>query len=75
MRVSGSRPALNQREAEVTSSIYLSRREAAQYLNIPASWLANNVRIGPRYIKVGGHVRYSVASLDSFMRAHEKGVR
>lgn len=62
-------------DREVTQSLYLSRQEAAAYLNLPSSWLANNVRSGPRYVKVGRHVRYSVASLDAFMKAHEKGVR
>lgn len=55
----------------VTPSIYLTRVEAALYLNIPARWLANNARSGPQYIKVGGLVRYSVEALDAFMSAHE----
>ncbi len=68
-------PLAPEREPGVTGSIYLSRTEAAQYLNLPASWLANNTRTGPRFIKLGRHVRYSVAALDSFMSAHEKGAR
>lgn len=65
-------PVLDQKyETAITTSVYLSRREAAQYLNLPATWLANNARRGPRYIKIGGHVRYSVATLDAFMAAHE----
>lgn len=50
---------------------YLNRREASRYLNLPLSWLANNTARGPRYIKVGRHVRYAVAALDSFMNANE----
>lgn len=57
---------------EFTHSIYLTRAEAAHYLNLPASWLANNSRSGPRYIKIGGLVRYSVAALDEYMSAHER---
>jgi hypothetical protein len=53
-------------------SIYLTRVEAALYLNVPSRWLANNARNGPRYIKVGGLVRYSVAALDEYMSAHER---
>lgn len=56
----------------VAAGVYLSRGEAARYLNIPPSWLANNARRGPRYIKVGGLVRYSVAALDEYMSAHEQ---
>lgn len=55
----------------LTRSLYLTRAEAAQYLNVPPSWLANNTRSGPRYVKIRGLVRYSVAALDSFMSAHE----
>lgn len=58
-------------ESVLTRSIYLTRSEASLYLNLPSSWLANNARRGPRYIKIGGHVRYSVAALDAFMAAHE----
>lgn len=56
----------------VAAGVYLTRGEAARYLNIPPSWLANNARRGPRYIKVGGLVRYSVAALDAYMSAHER---
>lgn len=65
------RPAGAQ-EREITHSIYLTRAEAARYLNLPARWLANNARNGPRYIKVGGLVRYSVDALDEYMSAHER---
>ncbi|MEC3853727.1 helix-turn-helix domain-containing protein [Paenarthrobacter ureafaciens] len=53
------------------ASEYLTRSEAASYLNVPAHWLANNTKTGPRFIKIGGLVRYSVAALDAFMAAHE----
>jgi hypothetical protein len=59
------------RETEITGSIYLTRSEAALYLNLPSRWLANNAKTGPRYIKLGGLVRYSVQALDAFMSAHE----
>lgn len=52
-------------------SVYLTRSEAAKYLNLPSRWLANNAKHGPRYIKIGGLVRYSVEALDSYMSAHE----
>lgn len=55
----------------VAGGMYLTRGEAARYLNIPPSWLANNAKRGPRYIKIGGLVRYSVAALDKYMAAHE----
>lgn len=60
-----------EQERDLTRSIYLTRGEAARYLNLPPRWLANNAKHGPRYIKIGGLVRYSVAALDSYMSAHE----
>lgn len=51
--------------------MYLTRTEAASYLNVPAHWLANNTKSGPPLIKIGGLVRYSVAALDAYMAAHE----
>ncbi|WP_426301893.1 hypothetical protein [Arthrobacter sp. R-11] len=67
-----SRHGTEDTEMEVSLSMYLTRIEAAHYLNVPARWLANNTRRGPRYIKVGGLVRYSVEALDGFMTANER---
>ncbi len=55
-----------------SSSVYLTRSEAGRYLNVPSRWLANNARRGPRFIKIGGLVRYSVAALNEYMSAHER---
>lgn len=66
-----TRSAAAAQEWDVTRSIYLTRPEAARYLNLPPRWLANNAKCGPRYIRVGGLVRYSVEALDAFMSAHE----
>lgn len=56
---------------DVASSSYLDRQQASHYLNVPSSWLANNTHRGPRFIKVGRHVRYAISALDSFMNANE----
>lgn len=69
-RQSGHLPGVP--ELEDSRSIYLTRSEAARYLNVPSRWLANNARRGPTYIKIGGLVRYSVAALDEYMSAHER---
>ncbi|WP_458107682.1 hypothetical protein M1D51_19450 [Arthrobacter sp. R3-55] len=55
----------------LSGPIYLTRSEAASYLNVPAHWLANNTKSGPPIIKIGGLVRYSAAALDAYMAAHE----
>lgn len=55
----------------INPSSYLDRQEASRYLNLPPSWLANNTHRGPRFVKVGRHVRYAISALDSFMNAHE----
>jgi hypothetical protein len=66
-----SAPAPAAPESEVSRSPYLTRQEAARHLNVPPSWLANNAKRGPRFIKVGGLVRYTVEALDAYMSANE----
>ena len=48
---------------------YLTRKEAAKYLNVHKStldaWAAKGM--GPTFYKVGRSVRYSVKDLDDFM--------
>ena len=58
-------------DENLPESAYLTRAEAANYLNVPPHWLANNTKTGPRFIKIGGLVRYSVSALDAYMSAHE----
>lgn len=62
---------LEEQQSHAARSPYLTRTEAAAYLNVHPRWLANNAKRGPRYIKVGGLVRYSAETLDSYMSAHE----
>lgn len=69
--VSITTPDLGQERKLDIRPVYLTRGEAARHLNVPPRWLANNTRRGPRYIKIGGHVRYSLKALDAFMAAHE----
>jgi excisionase family DNA binding protein len=50
---------------EKTESIWLSRKELAERLNIPtktpAEWATK--RVGPRYAKFGRHVRYRLSDV------------
>jgi Helix-turn-helix domain len=53
----------------------LTTKEAASFLNVSSSWLAK-ARIsgyGPRFIKIGRSVRYSLQGLEEFKRAHARG--
>ena len=53
----------------------LTTKEAASFLNVSSSWLAK-ARIsgyGPRFIKIGRSVRYSLQALEEFKRAHARG--
>ena len=48
---------------------------AAEFLQLSESWL-NKARIsgdGPRFIKMGRSVRYSLQALEEFKRAHARG--
>lgn len=47
-----------------------TRDEAAQYLGVKASWLANNAGTGraPVHVKLGAQVRYLREDLDSWLR-------
>lgn len=57
-------------ETPAITSPYLSRSQAAEYLNMSAKWLATNLKTGPRFHRFGVSVRYSVAELDSW--AHQQ---
>ena len=53
----------------------LTTKEAALFLKVSPSWLAK-ARItgdGPRFIKMGRSVRYSLQALEEFKRAHARG--
>lgn len=47
-----------------------TRKEAAHYLGVKPSWLANNAgtRRAPAHLKLGGQVRYLRDDLDSWLR-------
>jgi len=53
----------------------LTVREAAEFLQLSESWM-NKARItgdGPRFIKMGRSVRYSLQALEEFKRANARG--
>ena len=53
----------------------LTTKEAASFLKVSSSWLAK-ARIsgyGPRFIKIGRSVRYSLQALEEFKRASARG--
>jgi hypothetical protein len=53
----------------------LTTNEAAAFLKVSSWWLAK-VRIsgdGPRFIKMGRSVRYSLPALEEFKRANARG--
>jgi hypothetical protein len=53
------------------SPIWLSRKELAQRWNIPAQTLAQHAceGRGPRYMRIGRHVRYSLADIEAYEAA------
>lgn len=47
---------------------------AAEYLAVPATTLAywRNQGVGPRWYRLGRHVRYDVADLDAFIERQKE---
>ena len=47
----------------------LTTKQAARYLSISTKWLANQrwQGTGPRFLKLGGAVRYRQADLDAYL--------
>ena len=47
----------------------LTAKQAARYLSISTKWLANQrwQGTGPKFIRVGGAVRYRVTDLEQFL--------
>ncbi len=47
----------------------LTAKQAARYLSISTKWLANQrwQGTGPKFIRVGGAVRYRVSDLEQFL--------
>lgn len=55
----------------VIESPYLTRRQAAQYLNMSEQWLAQGGRYKVPHFKIGSVCRYSRAQLDDWMRQQQ----
>lgn len=51
----------------------LNDTQAAEYLGITKYWLRNNRRSpqAPPFVKIGGRIRYRVASLDTWLQQQE----
>lgn len=65
-------PNLNQ----IPTTVLLSREQAAKYLGISSSTLANwasSKRVNLRYVRVGRSVKYRVSDLDAFILSSEVG--
>ena len=47
----------------------LTAKQAARYLSISTKWLANQrwQGTGPKFLRVGGAIRYRVSDLDQFL--------
>jgi predicted DNA-binding transcriptional regulator AlpA len=57
-----------------TAPILLTPKQAARHLNLSVSWLAKRrlAGDGPPYIKLGGAIRYAEASLQQWMKGHQR---
>ena len=55
---------MTEQTATDSPSPFLTRKQAASYLNVPEAWLARTGRAMVPSLKFGGHVRYNMADLD-----------
>lgn len=55
----------------ITSSVYLTRREAAQYISVSEKFLATHLTDGPKFLRVGSMVRYRLSDIEDWMRQQE----
>jgi predicted DNA-binding transcriptional regulator AlpA len=62
-----------QRPSQTNHVGLLTAKQAARYLSISTKWLANQrwQGTGPRFLKVGGAVRYRQSDLDSYLAGCE----
>lgn len=67
-----SAPLLVKSTTSPPASIWLSRKELSQRWGVPVSTLASQAceGRGPRYIRLGRHVRYSLADIEAFEQAN-----
>lgn len=66
-----SKPISIEQTRDITSSVYLTRREAAHHMNISEKFLATHRSDGPKFIRVGSMVRYRLADIEAWMRQQE----
>jgi hypothetical protein len=66
-----SKEAIGRRDDRLTTSIWMTPKQAARYLNLSVSWLAKRrlAGDGPPYVKPGGAVRYAETSLQHWMKS------
>jgi len=69
-----SQGAPNEPSAQI-APVLLTTEEAAQYLNVPSTWLGDAARHHRiRCIKLGRHVRFRIEHLDELIAAGEQGI-
>ncbi|MBT2594559.1 AlpA family transcriptional regulator [Arthrobacter sp. ISL-72] len=56
---------------EVTASIYLSRREASQYMCVSEKFLATHLSDGPKRMRIGSKIIYRLSDIEDWMRQQE----
>ena len=69
MKVQSFQPQPEPPVRKLTSKMFLKSKEVEEYYGLNAHTLANwrHQRVGPKYHKVGGAIRYKVEDLNEFM--------
>ena len=57
---------------ELTGSVYLDRKEAAEFMGVSEKWLATHRGYdGPKLLKVGSKAIYRLKDIENYMRQQE----
>lgn len=56
---------------EITSAVYLSRRDAALYMCVSEKFLATHLHDGPLRLRLGSKVVYRLSDIEDWMRQQE----
>jgi predicted DNA-binding transcriptional regulator AlpA len=56
---------------DITGSIYLNRREAAQFMGVSEKFLATHLSDGPKRLRVGSRTIYRLSDIEDWMRQQE----
>lgn len=65
------RPITAAEARELTGSVYINRKEAAEFMGVSEKFLATHLRDGPTRLLVGSKVIYRLRDIENWMKQQE----